>query len=93
MAGVASAMWAQCGSANDLREDWMRVALCKAHPEVSFFPARGEPTGKAKAICARCPVAADCLDFALALGHRLDGIWGGTSQYQRHQILRRRARR
>jgi WhiB family transcriptional regulator, redox-sensing transcriptional regulator len=92
MAGKAGAMWAP-GAETELREDWMGAALCKAHPEVSFFPIRGEPVSKAKAICARCPVCADCLEFALALGERLDGIWGGTSQYQRHQILLRRPRR
>ena len=90
MTRKASGMWGL--SEAELRQDWMGAALCKSHPDVSFFPSRGEPTAKAKAICARCAVCADCLDFALALGERLDGIWGGTSQYQRHALLRRRRR-
>jgi WhiB family redox-sensing transcriptional regulator len=79
--------------ANAVSEDWMRDALCKAHPEVSFFPARVEPAAKAKAICSRCSAREDCLQYALALGDRLDGIWGGTSRYQRQQMLRARAPR
>src|SRR5688572_2205017 len=54
----------------------MRDALCKSYPDVSFFPIRDEPGTKAKAVCARYLVASECLDFALALGRRLDGIWG-----------------
>jgi WhiB family redox-sensing transcriptional regulator len=77
-------------SAAELREDWMQSARCRMYPEVSFFPSRGEPPSKARAICARCPVKAECLEFALALGERLDGIWGGTSQFQRQQLLRSR---
>ncbi|MGH8896202.1 MAG: WhiB family transcriptional regulator [Egibacteraceae bacterium] len=30
----------------------------------------------AKAVCAVCPVADDCLEYALDTG-RTDGVWGG----------------
>jgi WhiB family redox-sensing transcriptional regulator len=43
----------------------------------------------AKAICARCPVAADCLAWALGAGEPA-GIWGGTTPEERR--LSRRAR-
>lgn len=72
------------------RPAWMRDALCKKHPEISFFPTRGEPAVPAKAICRRCGVSSECLAFALAIGERVDGIWGGTSQGERQIILRRR---
>src|SRR5437762_9382028 len=69
---------------------WMRGALCKKHPEVSSFPVRGESPAPTKALCGRCGVSSECLAFALALGDRLDGIWGGTSHGERRVILRRR---
>src|SRR5205814_3461854 len=69
---------------------WMRGALCKKHPEVSFFPVPGQSPAPAKAVCGRCAVSSECLAFALALGDRLDGIWGGTSHGERRIILRRR---
>ena len=35
----------------------------------------------AKKICAQCPIAIECRDYALA--HDLDGVWGGTTQDER----------
>jgi len=35
----------------------------------------------AKQICACCPIAIECRDYALA--HDLDGVWGGTTQDER----------
>ncbi|MEO5838817.1 MAG: WhiB family transcriptional regulator [Acidimicrobiales bacterium] len=93
MAGRRTEIWTfGVRSAVDDRETWMRDALCKSYPDVSFFPTRNETGTKAKAICARCLVSSECLDFALALGRRLDGIWGGTTQAQRVQILRHQGR-
>jgi WhiB family redox-sensing transcriptional regulator len=43
-----------------------------------FFPERNAPTEPALAICARCPVRAECLDAADD-----DGIWGGTTAVER----------
>lgn len=59
-----------------------------------FFPADGhhETSRRAKSVCAACPVAEDCLDYALAEFIR-DGIWGGTSLRQREVLWRRRRRR
>ena len=42
-----------------------------------------------KRICATCPVAAQCLDYAL--DNRIDhGVWGGTSERQRRRMLKGR---
>lgn len=68
----------------------MRDALCKKHPEISFFPTRCASSAPAKAICRRCAVSSECLACALAIGYRVDGIWGGTTQGERQVILRRR---
>lgn len=42
-------------------------------------------TNRAKAVCARCPVAEDCLDYSLAAGMEY-GTWGGISTFQRRAI-------
>lgn len=47
----------------------------------------------AKAECARCPVRADCLEFALAQPWGADqgtGIWGGCTWQERKAMLRAR---
>ena len=69
------------------RPAWMDDAACKGQPTDLFFPARGDSTVEAKAICAGCPVRAECLEYALAgASHEAAGIWGGTSFRQRRKI-------
>lgn len=67
---------------------WMAHKACKPEHGDLFFPGRGESTAPAKAICARCPVAGECLDFALRNGEHV-GIWGGTSERDRRALRRR----
>ena len=70
---------------------WMDDAACQEHPEVSFFPAKGQSTRPAKSICAGCLVRAECLDFAMqhdAFG--FDGVWGGLSPLERKALRRSR---
>lgn len=69
------------------RPSWMADALCRAHPEVSFFPRRGEDLQPAKAICAACPVRAECLAYAQQ-DYCTTGVWGGTSDKERKQLRR-----
>lgn len=70
---------------------WQADAEClSANPRL-FYPARGEDTTPAKAICARCPVKAQCLDFAIENVEKF-GIWGGTSEKERRVIRRDRFR-
>ena len=47
-----------------------------AEPEL-FFPGPGESADQAKAICASCPVRAECLALARANEERF-GVWGGV---------------
>lgn len=59
-----------------------------------FFPLSEEDTDRieaAKTICGRCPVQADCLQFALAHGED-HGVWGGLTEGERREVavLRRR---
>ena len=42
----------------------------------------------AKAACERCPIRAECLEYAL-VANVPDGIWGGTTPHERREIGRR----
>ncbi|HET9691015.1 MAG TPA: WhiB family transcriptional regulator [Acidimicrobiales bacterium] len=61
---------------------WRDRAACKGRPVAEFFPTvrRGDQVppliASAVAVCARCPVAADCR--AEAVRNDYVGVWGGT---------------
>ena len=76
----------------DLAPSWQQFAECVHYAgEVDFFPARGESVRDAKAVCARCPVQRECLDFALRL-KVAHGVWGGLSERERRTLRRDRHR-
>lgn len=66
--------------------NWRTLAACRGLDPVLFFPERGEDAGPAKAVCATCPVTAQCLEFAIGIGET-EGIWGGLSgrQMRKHR--------
>lgn len=66
--------------------DWREDALCTQVGAEFFFPDRGGSTREAKAVCRRCPVTAQCLEFALANEERF-GIWGGVAERTRRKML------
>ena len=70
-------------------EEWTKDALCQEMPPDLWFPeAKGESvTNDVIAICASCPVAGACLEYALRTG-QTEGIWGSTTPKQRARILR-----
>jgi WhiB family redox-sensing transcriptional regulator len=76
------------------RRGWWQSAACStADPDI-FFPVSAHGPGRediaqAKAICARCPVRRQCLQFALAT-HQVDGVWGGTTEEERRLHLQAR---
>ena len=77
---------------HDLSPDWRDDALCVRYAgEVDFFPARGESTHAAKAVCAACPVRDACLEYALRTDIHC-GVWGGLSELERRQLRRTRRR-
>ncbi|MDQ1700064.1 MAG: WhiB family transcriptional regulator, redox-sensing transcriptional regulator [Frankiaceae bacterium] len=50
---------------------------CTTIPDADvFFPETAEQLALAQSLCARCPVAATCLEQAVTLGVT-DGVWGG----------------
>jgi WhiB family redox-sensing transcriptional regulator len=68
--------------------EWAKKALCLQYPEVSFFPGTGESTSAAKAVCCRCLVIDSCLAYAIA-DDSLVGVWGETTEQDRHRYRRR----
>jgi hypothetical protein len=64
---------------------WHEDALCAETDPEAFFPEKGGSTREAKAICADCPVRAECLGYALATQQRF-GIWGGASERDRRKL-------
>jgi WhiB family redox-sensing transcriptional regulator len=67
------------------RPPWMLDALCREHPEVTWFPKQGEDVTAAKAVCARCLVRAECAAYSLGEAH---GIWAGTAAHTRVKLRR-----
>ena len=73
-----------------MRPPWHADAACREHPELTWFPDRGQPTEPAKAVCAGCLVAPECR--AAGIAGREHGIWGGLSERGR-RVLRQDAQR
>jgi hypothetical protein len=80
---------------------WQAAALCaEVGPEIFFAPDDPDDallysSAAARAICAHCPVRADCLEDAMdregsAARHQRAGIWGGLSPSQRHALAKAR---
>ncbi len=65
-------------------DPWRDHAECAHENPELFFPDHGRDNIEAKMVCLRCPVAAQCLDYALT--HYEAGIWGGTTEYERRGL-------
>jgi WhiB family transcriptional regulator, redox-sensing transcriptional regulator len=77
--------------------DWRSRAACRDEEPELFFPigVSGpalDQVAQAKAICERCPVHKDCLDWALTTGQNA-GIWGGTTEDERRMLHRKHRRK
>ena len=78
---------------------WQQLAACRGEDSShffapSYFEKRHEKNAReavAKAICGRCPVRTDCLEYALDV-RETHGIWGGLNEMERRALLRQRAR-
>ena len=76
--------------------NWRAAGAClHADPEL-FFPisTAGQAIiqiAQAKAVCARCPVRRQCLEFARA-HEPCYGVWGGTTLEERERARRRERR-
>lgn len=70
--------------------NWVDYAACAEVDGDVFFPDTNETAHgyrEAKAICASCPVAAQCLQYAIDNNVR-HGTWGGTSPAERGRLRR-----
>src|SRR6516162_3223543 len=61
-------------------------------PDAERQPEREIREGKAKAVCAACPVRAECLTYAVSRPEKY-GTWGGLNEEERASERRRRMRR
>ncbi len=72
---------------------WHALAACANEWPDMWFPvvvnhrAQWEP---ARAICNKCPVRTECLEYALAADER-EGMWGGLSPEERKRLRKERA--
>ena len=72
--------------------DWQMDGACRSedtelffHPEGERGPSRSGREAAAKAVCATCPVIAQCRAHALAAREPY-GVWGGLSEPDREII-------
>lgn len=75
-----------------MSEDWRDDALCRqVDPELFFTAGRSdasrnrEQIRQAKSVCHLCPVASQCLAWALATSQEY-GVWGGLSEEERRPL-------
>lgn len=68
---------------------WKFEGACLGIDQDIFFPERGASTRLAKAVCRRCEVQEECLEYAVNNGEKF-GIWGGLSERERRGIRKKR---
>jgi WhiB family transcriptional regulator, redox-sensing transcriptional regulator len=76
---------------------WQMKGLCRGNHSFLFFPPshaerkeeRERREHKAKAICSVCPVAEECLEFAVEIREPY-GIWGGYTETERRHMVSKR---
>jgi WhiB family redox-sensing transcriptional regulator len=67
-----------------------RAACSEADPEL-FFSGEDDDQKVALLLCEGCPVREPCLRFAVLDG-QMHGVWGGTLEPRRRQMIRDRRR-
>ena len=79
--------------------DWQMHGVCRGVDSSMFFHPDGERgrarmarEQRAKEMCRRCPVMAQCRAHALAVEEPY-GVWGGLSEGERELLLKRGIRR
>lgn len=81
-----------CGSGVG-SDEWRSRGACRGVDPELFFPTARSLTvfvqlASAKAVCGRCPVAWECLRYAVVTGQQ-HGVWGGKSEEERRALRRR----
>jgi hypothetical protein len=70
------------------RPRWMARGACRWRPDIDFFAPTGNQE-RAIAVCRSCPVADECLAYALDR-YETEGVWGGKTPAERRAMLPRR---
>lgn len=71
-----------------MTQDWQLRAACRGQDTELWFPEGIESLAIAvKSVCARCPVADECLAWALDASEAW-GIWGGLDEDERRALHR-----
>lgn len=91
MNAIGDVNWTLSDNDDRFREQ----AACRDYPTNLFFLEQFEnqyhnKLSRAREVCGVCPVAEDCLRFALN-NHIQYGIWAGTTPLQRKAMRRRSA--
>ena len=68
---------------------WMDDALCAQIGGDEWHPEKGGATRQALAVCWRCPVREECLEYAL-VNEVSFGIWGGVPDFERRKLRAQR---
>ncbi|MFD8693164.1 WhiB family transcriptional regulator [Streptomyces sp. NPDC059651] len=78
--------------------NWREMAICRGEDPDLFFPIGNVRSGmallqidEAKAVCHRCPVMQQCLNWAMKVDS-VEGVWGGTTEAERRAVRRRAVR-
>jgi WhiB family redox-sensing transcriptional regulator len=85
---MAAVTMATTAIAHDVRPNWMDNAACRGQADLFFAPraerpqARVRREARARRVCAICPIARQCQEFARE--NREYGFWGGESEEERH---------
>jgi WhiB family transcriptional regulator, redox-sensing transcriptional regulator len=82
----------QLGAPLTAEGGWWLLAACRYEDPDLFFPVSAigkslQQAAEAKAVCAGCPVRAECLAFALRT-KQVHGIWGGMTEEERRQAAK-----
>ena len=67
---------------------WAVFAACRDATAEWFFPQDEASRRRRLAVCARCPVRVECLDYALE-AREVFGVWGGMTERRRRALRRR----
>lgn len=68
--------------------EWWESAACRGKGTRYFFPETPDDLARARAICDKCPVWAECLEYA-GSNPSLKGVWGGLTEGERRELRRR----
>jgi hypothetical protein len=64
---------------------WVKQAACINTPARVFFRNNVADDLQAIRICAECSVIDECLNYAI--DHEEHGVWGGTTERERHKMV------